>query len=182
MRATIAYLLGPAYPNQQATGAPYHTNGTSGEGKATGGIPSKRALSPPCSITNISGQVLTAFVQVEGVYLASYGVQTLECSNHFKNVNGGGPYPNNQTLCDSQGKVYAVGTTNGFLVVDIDQDWMGRGYCGPGVSPCNNVTLGQYVSSGSISLDLQGFVYWDGENWKLHPLTAVRLASARRRP
>src|SRR5436309_797196 len=177
VRATIRYLLGPAYPNQQATGAPYHTNGTSGEGKATGGIPSKRALSPPCSITNISGQVLTAFVQVEGVYLASYGVQTLECSNHFKNVNGGGPYPNNQTLCDSQGKVYAVGTTNGFLVVDSDKDWMGRGYCGPGVSPCDNVTLGQYVSSGSISLDLQGFVYWDGENWKLHALTAVRLAT-----
>src|SRR5438094_1571860 len=177
VRATIRYLLGTAYPNQQATGAPYHTNGTSGAGKATGGIPSKRALSPPCSITNISGQVLTAFVQVEGVYLASYGVQTLECSNHFKNVNGGRPYPNNQTLCDSQGKVYAIGTTNGFLVVDIDQDWMGRGYCGPGVSPCNNVTLGQYVSSGSISLDLQGFVYWDGENWKLHALTAVRLAT-----
>src|SRR5205809_1163849 len=177
VRATIPYLLGTAYPNQQATGAPYHTNGTSGEGKATGGIPSKRALSPPCSITNISGQVLTAFVQVEGVYLASYGVQTLECSNHFKNVNGGGPYPNNQTLCDSQGKVYAVGTTNGFLVVDIDQDWMGRGYCGPGVSPCDNVSLGQYVSSGHISLDLQGFVYWDGENWKLHALTAVRLST-----
>src|SRR5438094_5118686 len=54
---------------------------------------------------------------------------------------------------------------------------MGRGYCGPGVSPCDNVTLGQYVSSGSISLDLQGFVYWDGENWKLHPLTAVRLST-----
>src|SRR5205809_5407888 len=177
VRATIAYLLGPAYPNQQATGAPYHTNGTSGEGKATGGIPSKRALCPPCSSTHISGQVLTAFVQVEGVYLASYGVQTLECSNHFKNVNGGGPFPNNQTLCDSQGKVYAVGTTNGFLVVDIDQDWMGRGYCGPGVSPCDNVSLGQYVSSGHISLDLQGFVYWDGENWKLHPLTAVRLST-----
>src|SRR5436309_1682736 len=177
VRATIAYLLGPAYPNQQATGAPYHTNGTSGEGKATGGIPSKRALSPPCSITNISGQVLTAFVQVEGVYLTSYGVQTLECSNHFKNVNGGGPFPNNQTLCDSQGKVYAVGTTNGFLVVDSDKDWMGRGYCGPGVSPCDNVTLGQYLSSGIISLDLQGFVYWDGENWKLHALTAVRLST-----
>src|SRR5438094_7215693 len=54
---------------------------------------------------------------------------------------------------------------------------MGRGYCGPGVSPCDNVSLGQYVSSGIISLDLQGFVYWDGENWKLHPLTAVRLST-----
>src|SRR5438132_409393 len=177
VRATIPYLLGTAYPNQQATGAPYHTNGTSGEGKATGGIPSKRALSPPCSITNISGQVLTAFVQVEGVYLTSYGVQTLECSNHFKNVNGGGPFPNNQTLCDSQGKVYAVGSTSGCLVVDMRQDWRGRGYCGPGGSACDNVSLGAYVSSGSMSLDLQGFVYWEGENWKLHPLTAVRLST-----
>src|SRR5712691_2682116 len=177
VRTTIPYLLGPAYPNQQATGAPYHTNGTSGEGKAIGGIPHKRALSPPCSITNITGQVLTAFVQIEGVYLASYGVETFECSNHFKNVNGGGPYPNNQTLCDSQGKVYAVGTTNGFLVVDIDQDWMGRGYCGPGVSPCDNVSLGQYVSNGHISLDFQGFIYWDGEDWTLHPTTGVRLSS-----
>src|SRR6266705_3855831 len=82
VRATIPYLLGTAYPNQQATGAPYHTNGTSGEGKAKGGIPSKRALSPPCSITNISGQALTAFVQVEGVYLPSYGVQTIECAKN----------------------------------------------------------------------------------------------------
>src|SRR5206468_9896900 len=43
--------------------------------------------------------------------------------------------------------------------------------------PCDKVTLRQYVAGGTISLDLQGFVYWDGENWKLHPLTAVRLST-----
>src|SRR5439155_26746134 len=34
VRSTIPYLLGPADPNQQATGAPYPTTGTSGDGKA----------------------------------------------------------------------------------------------------------------------------------------------------
>src|SRR5437773_1685279 len=54
---------------------------------------------------------------------------------------------------------------------------MARGYCGPGISPCDNVTIGDCVSTGTISLDVQGFVYWDGENWGIHPATGVRLST-----
>src|SRR5947207_15483045 len=36
VRATIPHLRCPAYPNQQATGTPAPTNGTSGEADATG--------------------------------------------------------------------------------------------------------------------------------------------------
>src|SRR5881396_135421 len=63
-RVTIQDLLGPAYPGQSVTGAPYETNGTRGDtGGHTGGIPFKRALNAPCTITNISGQVQGAFVR-----------------------------------------------------------------------------------------------------------------------
>src|SRR5438046_9779991 len=54
---------------------------------------------------------------------------------------------------------------------------MARGYCGPGISPCDNVTSGDCVSTGTISLDVQGFVYWDGENWGIHSATGVRLST-----
>src|SRR5437773_1928879 len=54
---------------------------------------------------------------------------------------------------------------------------MARGYCGPGIPPCDNVTIGDWVSTGTISLDFQGFVYWDGENWGIHPATGVRLST-----
>ena len=54
---------------------------------------------------------------------------------------------------------------------------MARGYCGPGIPPCDNVTIGDWVSTGTISLDVQGFVYWDGENWGIHSATGVRLST-----
>src|SRR5206468_1118869 len=47
-----------------------------------------------------------------------------------------------------------------------------------GVPYCNNATLGQYQSNGSISLDFQGFVFWEGPyHWELHPLTGWRLSA-----
>src|SRR5207245_1548133 len=86
LRTTIPFILGLAYPAQSAIGAPYHTNGTSSEGTPIGGVPHKRALSPPCTITNVTGQVLSTFVELDGVYLSTYGVRTIECSTKYKNV------------------------------------------------------------------------------------------------
>ena len=170
-RLTIADVLGPTYPSETLVGTPYQRTATAG------GVFHQRALSPLCTITNITGQPKATFVEIDGIYLSTWYVQPIECSNHYKGVNGGSPYPGGVTLCDSQGQIYTLGTSAGFMQMEIDQDWMARGYCGPGHPPCDNVTLGAWVSSGEISLDVQGFVYWDGENWDLHPTTGVRLST-----
>src|SRR5437773_6536483 len=129
-RVTIPDILGPAYPGQSVTGAPYETNGTRGDtGGHTGGIPLKRALSAPCTITNISGQVQGAFVEIDGVYLDSWHLEPFDCSNQYRRYNGGGLHAGNRTICDSQGDIYVLGSTEGFVRVGIDQDWMARGYC-----------------------------------------------------
>jgi hypothetical protein len=168
---TVADILGSAYPAQALAGSQYQVNSTDG------GIPDKRALSPPCTITNVHNQVVSTFVQVDGVYLYTYTFNSGDCSKGFKAVNGGGRYPNNQTFCDNTGDIRAIGTTNGYIHVEFDQDWLAKGYCGSTVSYCNNVTIANEVSTGSISLDLQGFVYWDENHWELHPLAAWRLTN-----
>src|SRR3989442_14977069 len=170
-RLTIADVLGPTYTSETLVGTPYQRTATAG------GVFHQRALSPLCTITNITGQPKATFVEIDGIYLSTWYVQPIECSTHYKGGNGGAPYPGGVTLCDSQGQIYTLGTSAGFMQMEIDQDWMARGYCGPGHPPCDNVTLGAWVSSGEISLDVQGFVYWDGENWDLHPTTGVRLST-----
>jgi hypothetical protein len=166
----IPDVLGRAYPHQSVNGSRYQTNSTAG------GVPQMRALSPPCTITNRTGTVLSSFVQINGVYLTNYGVVTTDCSKWYSKQNGGGPYPNNQTFCTDAGNVLAVGTKGGYLKITLDRDWLGRGYCGPGVSPCDNVTLAKEQSGGNISLDVQGFVFWEGPwHWELHPFTAWKL-------
>src|SRR5437763_3442387 len=169
---TIRDVLGPAYPTQTVNGSRYQTNSTAG------GIPQERALSPPCTITNETGTVLSSFVQINGVSLYGYGIKTTDCSGWYSKQNGGGRYPNNQTFCTNAGQIITIGTTRGYLRIEIDRDWLGKGYCGVGVPYCNNATLGQYQSSGSISLDFQGFVFWEGPyHWELHPLTGWRLSA-----
>lgn len=169
-RVTIAEVLGPAYPLQRQKGGKY-------EKSQGGGVPNQRALSPPCTITNKSGQVLSSLVQIEGVYVAQYGIQTYDCRSTYDPINGGGPYPNGRSICDNLGYVFEVGTSGVYMQMEIDRDWLAKGYCGPGVPSCDNVTLAQHMSYGRISLDVQGFVYWDGENWELHPFTAWRLSA-----
>jgi len=71
---TIRDVLGPAYPSQTVNGSRYQTNSTAG------GIPQERALSPPCTITNKTGTVVSSFVQINGVSLYGYGVKTTDCS------------------------------------------------------------------------------------------------------
>ncbi len=169
---TIRDVLGPAYPTQTVNGSRYQTNSTAG------GIPQERALSPPCTITNMTGTVLSSFVQINGVSLYGYGVKTTDCSAWYSKQNGGGRYPNNQTVCTYGGQIITIGTTRGYLRIEIDRDWLGKGYCGVGVPYCDNATLGQYQSNGSISLDFQGFVVWEGPwHWELHPLTGWRLSA-----
>jgi PKD repeat protein len=155
---------------------PWQTSST------TGGVPNKRALSPPCTITNVNGKVVSTLVQINGIYLPHliYG----DCSTSYNSVNGGGPYPDRNsdgkadTFCDDYGDIHSVAGGSTSIHIEFDQDWMAKGYCGPGHSPCDNNTITQSFSSGSISLDVQGFVYWDAGHWELHPFTAWKLSSS----
>ena len=169
---TVRDVLGPAYPSQDLNGSRYQKNATDG------GVPSKRALSPPCSITNSNGQSVSTFVQIDGVYLSTYTFDSHDCSTRFKGVNGGGPYPNNETFCDNVGNILQVGTTSGQIHIEFDQDWLAADYCGSDVPSCDNVTIAQQQSNGGISLDVQGFVYWDDDHWELHPFTAWKQSSS----
>ncbi len=177
---TFSDILGSAYPSQSLSGSPWQTNSTGG------GIPDKRSLSPSCTLTNTRGQLVSTFVQLDNVSFSNYFYETRDCSTSFNPVNnGGGPYPNGQTLCDSTGDVMEAGTTNSaYIHVEIDQDWMAQGYCGPSSAQCNNdtiasgqsCTVGSPCSIGAI-LDLQGFVFWDSEGqWELHPMTGWRTS------
>src|SRR5207247_90044 len=76
------------------------------------------------------------------------------------------------------GYIHSIGGGSTSILIEFDQDWMAKGYCGPGHSPCDNDTITQYFSTGSISLDVQGFVYWDSGHWELHPFTAWKLSSS----
>ena len=170
---TIRDVLGPAYPHQALNGSRYQVNSTSG------GIPLERSLSPPCTITNLTGQAVSSFVQINGVSLYGYGVKTTDCSAWYSKQNGGARYPGNQTVCTNGGQIITIGTTSGYMKIEIDRDWLGKGYCGPNVPSCDNATLAQEQSNGSISLDVQGFVFWEGPyHWELHPFTAWKLSSS----
>ena len=166
--AGVKDILGSSYPSQSVSGSSYQTGSTSG------GVPSKRSLSPPCAITNKSGQMISSLVEINSVYLVS--LKSEDCSSVYDAVNGGGSYPGGKTYCDATGNIFQIGTTSGFIHVEIDRDWQAAGYCGTG-TVCDNYMLAGQVSSGTISLDVQGFVYWDVSHWELHPFTAWKLSS-----
>src|SRR5437660_1780729 len=170
---TIQDVLGSAYPHQALSGSRYQHNATSG------GIPLERSLSPPCTITNITGAVLSPFVQINGVSLYGYGVKTTDCSGWYSKQNGGQRYPGNKTFCTNAGQTITLGTTSGYMKIGIERDRLGKGYCGPNVPSCNNETHGQEQSNGSISLDVQGVVFWERPyHWELHPFTAWKLSNS----
>src|SRR2546427_1356759 len=164
-------VLGSAYPNQALIGSRYQTN------SKAGGVPNKRQLLAPCIITNATGQSISSFVEIHGVYLNPYTLDSGDCSHGFAPINGGTVYPDGKLYCDNVGDILSVGTTSGKIHIEFDQDWLAKGWCGSQTSWCNNVSALEYVSLGSISLDVQGFVYWDDTHWEIHPLTAMRLSS-----
>ena len=172
VNATLADIMGPSYPAQSLNDSRYWT------GPQAGGVPHKRAFSPPCTITNAEGKVVPTFVQVSGVYLQNYTLALYDCSDHFKYMNGGGPYPNHQVYCDNVGDILAMGTTSGQVHIEFDQDWQAQGLCGPGVPSCDTVKILDYRSNGTISLDFRGYVYWDEDHWELHPATAWKPTAA----
>jgi len=176
VNVTLADIMGPSYPAQSLNDSRYLT------GPLAGGVPHKRALSPPCTITNAKGEVVPTFVQVNGVYLRNYSIALYDCSDRFKYVNGGGPYPNHQIYCDNVGDILAMGTTNGQVHIEFDQDWQAKGLCGPDVPSCDTVKILDYRSNGTISLDFRGYVYWDEDHWEIHPATAWRLSGATKWP
>src|SRR2546430_5499350 len=135
---TIRDVLGPAYPTQTVNGSRYQTNSTAG------GIPQERALSPPCTITNKTGTVLSPFVQINSVSLYGYGVKTTDCSAWYSKQNGGNPYSNNPTLRSNAGQIITHGTTRGYIKIEIRPGWLGKGYCGVGGPYCDDATLGQH--------------------------------------
>src|SRR2546428_983631 len=164
-------VLGSAYPNQALIGSRYQTN------SKAGGVPNKRQLLAPCTITNVTGQNVPSFVEIHGVYLNPYTLDSNDCSHGFAPINGGTLYPDGKLYCDNVGDILSLGTVSGKIHIEFDQDWLAKGWCGSQTSWCNNVSALEYVSLGSISLDVQGFVYWDDTHWEVHPLTAMRLSS-----
>ena len=164
-------VLGSAYPNQALIGSRYQTSSTAG------GVPNKRQLLAPCTITNVTGQSISSFVEIHGVYLNPYTLNSGDCSHGFAPINGGKLYPDGKQYCDNVGDILALGTTSGRIHIEFDQDWLAKGWCGSQTIWCNNVSALEYVSLGSISLDVQGFVYWDDNHWEVHPLTAMRLSA-----
>src|SRR2546425_414291 len=164
-------VLGSAYPNQALIGSRYQTTSTAG------GVPNKRQLLAPCTITNVTGQSISSFVEIHGVYLNPYTLNSGDCSHGFAPINGGKLYPDGKQYCDNVGDILALGTTSGRIHIEFDQDWLAKGWCGSQTIWCNNVSALEYVSLGSISLDVQGFVYWDDNHWEVHPLTAMRLSA-----
>jgi hypothetical protein len=113
---TFQDIFGSSYPEQNLSASQYQTTATSG------GVPDKRGLSLPCSITNIYGRIVTAFVEVHNLTLQDYFYELRDCTGEYDAYNGGGPYPNGEYLCDSTGNLVAPGTTYPYIHVEIDHD------------------------------------------------------------
>ncbi len=153
---------------------------------------------PQCTVTNANGQIVAAFVEIDGVGRGprSYA----DCQANYDTINGGSAHPPGH-WCDDSGNLfdpsmvpsYSISCTSasdptcyGRLHVEFDQDWMAAGYCGVTTTYCNNNTLVQQTVQNSATslIDVQGYVFWDNghvnetwhsySGWELHPLTAWR--------
>jgi PKD repeat protein len=158
------------------------------------GVPNKRALDQPCTITNANGQVISAFVQINNILMSSTSPQEEDCSTSYDAKNGGGPLGG--VYCDTTLNVYTPGQSSTCsstddtgcmhrIHIEIDRDWKAAGYCGVG-TVCDNSTIHTQVTSTTL-IDIQGFVYWDPyhttddghsfSGWEIHPVTAWRLSN-----
>jgi len=148
---------------------------------------------PPCTLTNANGQIVSAFVQINGVQ-RSYRAEE-DWNTTFQRINGGTAYPNGPqsdstfniltpgySTCDSANTTGCMHT----LHAEIDHDWKGASYCGP-FTTCDNNTLVSETAAYKSLIDVQGFVFWDPDHltdaahsfsgWELHPLTAWRISN-----
>jgi hypothetical protein len=148
---------------------------------------------PPCTITNAQGQVVSAFVQIDGVERSYPG--DFNWNQSFAPINGGTAYTNGlqsdtafNVLTPGYGPCTSTNTTScmHMIHVQIDRDWKGAGYCGP-ATVCDNSTLLSETMPYQTLIDVQGFVFWNPNDlsdnahgftgWELHPLTAWRVSS-----
>ena len=148
---------------------------------------------PPCTITNAEGQVVSAFVQIDGVERSYPG--DFNWDQTFASINGGTNYLNGlqsdtafNVLTPGYSLCTSTNTTNcmHMIHVQIDRDWKGAGYCGPSTI-CDNSTLLSETVPYETLVDVQGFVFWNPNDlndnahgftgWELHPLTAWRVSS-----
>jgi hypothetical protein len=148
---------------------------------------------PPCTITNAKGQIVSAFVQVNGVQRGFRAEE--DWNSTFQTINGGAQYPNgpqSDTTFDVLTPGYwpctSTNTTGCMhtLHAEIDHDWKGTSYCGPN-TPCDNSTLVGETAAYKSLIDVQGFLFWDPDHlnesahnfsgWELHPLTAWRISN-----
>ena len=134
-----------------------------------------------CTITNLKGQVVTAFVEIDGIKRSD--IKTGDCNDYnntksYDPINGEGPMGG--TYCDSVFNVYDPSivqnyttacqsssdtTCYGIIHVEIDHDWKAAGYC-PKNSigwSCNANLLNSSTTTSTL-LDIQGFVYWDSNH------------------
>src|SRR2546427_12033833 len=109
-------VLGSAYPNQALVGSRYQTS------SKAGGVPNKRQLLAPCTITNVTGQSIPSFVEIHGVYLNPYTLNSNDCSHGFAPINGGTLYPDGNLHCDNVGDLLSLGTGGGKIHNQFGQD------------------------------------------------------------
>ncbi|HYU55230.1 MAG TPA: hypothetical protein VEL71_03315 [Candidatus Dormibacteraeota bacterium] len=148
---------------------------------------------PSCTIINANGQIVSAFVQVNGVQRGYRAEEDWNTS--FMPINGGSQYPNGRQsdstfniLTPGYGTCDSTNTTGCMhqLHAEIDHDWKGASYCGPNTACDNNTLVAQTAAYKSL-IDIQGFVFWDPDHmnesdhnfsgWEIHPVTAWRISN-----
>ena len=148
---------------------------------------------PSCTISNANGQIVSAFVQVNGVQRGYRAEEDWNTS--FMPINGGSQYPNGRQsdstfniLTPGYGTCQSTNTTSCMhqLHAEIDHDWKGASYCGPNTACDNNTLVAQTAAYKSL-IDIQGFVFWDADHvnesdhnfsgWEIHPVTAWRISN-----
>src|SRR5437773_855625 len=99
------------------------------------------------------------------VVLGIYGTNIFEWVTAIMNPHQEPCNPVNVTLDEIRGPSYPAQSLND------SRYWTGP-QGGAGIPSCDTVTIADYRSNGTISLDFRGYVYWDDDHWEIHPATA----------